>query len=206
LQDRDVQLDVDSFNKFQRRDTTLSKINYSNTSLEQRKKVRRIMGLIFVFVVALGAPFVMNMLWRKLKSVISKKMEEVKQSQMERQMQRKGQVVALYDFNPRQNSELKFCKGDVLDVFNTDPSGWWEAELNGKFGLIPYNYVVDVNASREGEEPMKISEPDEGNWKKQRLNRSVRWKDQIEELEEEKILSMEDRQEEERMLELEEAP
>jgi len=37
--------------------------------------------------------------------------------------------------------ELSFKVGDVLQITKQDDSGWWEATLNGKSGVIPANYV-----------------------------------------------------------------
>jgi len=47
---------------------------------------------------------------------------------------------ALYPFSPSEANELAFNAGDTLII--TNKSGdWWEAELNGRRGLIPANYV-----------------------------------------------------------------
>jgi len=47
---------------------------------------------------------------------------------------------ALYDFAGTESGELPFVTNDVLTIL-TQPGEWWEAELNGKKGLIPANYV-----------------------------------------------------------------
>lgn len=54
-------------------------------------------------------------------------------------------VVAMYSFNPGNSEELRFRKGDVLEVIDLpeeDPD-WWEARHQGETntGLIPRNYV-----------------------------------------------------------------
>jgi len=43
--------------------------------------------------------------------------------------------------------ELSFSAGDVLTVTKKDPNGWWEAEFNGKKGVIPSNYVQDYTSA-----------------------------------------------------------
>jgi len=46
----------------------------------------------------------------------------------------------IFDFVPNEANELGFKVGDILTIRST-PGDWWEAELNGKIGLIPANYV-----------------------------------------------------------------
>jgi len=46
----------------------------------------------------------------------------------------------LYPFSAQNPSELSFQFGDVLTVLKQD-GDWWTAELNGRTGLIPGNYV-----------------------------------------------------------------
>jgi hypothetical protein len=46
----------------------------------------------------------------------------------------------LYAFNAQSPQELSFNPGDVLTILTQDGQ-WWTAELNGRKGLIPSNYV-----------------------------------------------------------------
>jgi len=60
-------------------------------------------------------------------------------------------LLALYDFNPAPETKgrLGFKEGDVLLLVNMKSrSGWWTAELNGKTGKIPCNYVEQLDPSR----------------------------------------------------------
>jgi hypothetical protein len=50
------------------------------------------------------------------------------------------QARALYAFNPEAPTELGFQPGQVLNVISKN-GDWWEAEFNGRRGLIPANYV-----------------------------------------------------------------
>ena len=52
-------------------------------------------------------------------------------------------VLALHDFAPQQQNAtcLSFRAGQVIRVFNRDPSGWWDGELHGQRGWFPSNYV-----------------------------------------------------------------
>lgn len=47
----------------------------------------------------------------------------------------------LWDFNSVQPNELPFRTGDVLNIVDSSSGDWWTAELNGRQGLIPANYV-----------------------------------------------------------------
>jgi hypothetical protein len=53
---------------------------------------------------------------------------------------RMPQAQALYAFNAEAPTELSFQPGQVLTILNKN-GDWWEAELNGRRGLIPANYV-----------------------------------------------------------------
>jgi len=50
------------------------------------------------------------------------------------------QAKGLYPFQGQDESELSFNPGDVL-IIHKDSGEWWEAELNGRKGVIPGNYV-----------------------------------------------------------------
>ncbi len=41
-------------------------------------------------------------------------------------------VVALHDFNSNNATCLSFQAGQVIKVYNRDPSGWWDGELDGQ--------------------------------------------------------------------------
>ena len=46
-----------------------------------------------------------------------------------------------WDFNTAQPNELPFRAGDVLNVIDSSGGDWWTAELNGRQGLVPSNYL-----------------------------------------------------------------
>lgn len=56
-------------------------------------------------------------------------------------MQPEEHVVALHDFNSNNATCLSFQAGQVIKVYNRDPSGWWDGELDGQRGWFPSNYV-----------------------------------------------------------------
>jgi len=51
---------------------------------------------------------------------------------------------ALFDYEAANDTELSFKAGDILSVTEQDTSGWWYAELNGKQGFVPNNYVEEI--------------------------------------------------------------
>jgi signal transducing adaptor molecule len=48
----------------------------------------------------------------------------------------------LYDFQPTEQGELGFEKGDIIRVIESVYRDWWKGELRGKTGIFPVNYVV----------------------------------------------------------------
>jgi signal transducing adaptor molecule len=53
-----------------------------------------------------------------------------------------NRVRALYDFQPTEQGELGFQKGDIIRVLESVYRDWWKGELRGKTGIFPVNYVV----------------------------------------------------------------
>jgi len=47
---------------------------------------------------------------------------------------------ALFAFSASSEAELSFQAGDILSIISQD-GGWWTAELNGRRGFVPSNYV-----------------------------------------------------------------
>ena len=51
-------------------------------------------------------------------------------------------VQATFAFTARQNHELSFEKGDVVQVHRRWNDGWWEGIIAGKRGIFPSNYTA----------------------------------------------------------------
>jgi len=52
------------------------------------------------------------------------------------------EAIAKHDFNATADDELSFRRGEVLKVLNMeDDTNWFRAELDGREGLIPSNYI-----------------------------------------------------------------
>jgi len=53
---------------------------------------------------------------------------------------------ALYDYEAEDQEELTFKEKDILQILDdSDPSGWYQAILDGQTGLIPSNYIEVLN-------------------------------------------------------------
>lgn len=56
------------------------------------------------------------------------------------------EAIAKHDFNATAEDELSFRKQQVLKILNMeDDMNWYRAELDGKEGLIPSNYIEMKN-------------------------------------------------------------
>lgn len=56
------------------------------------------------------------------------------------------EAIAKHDFNATAEDELSFRKQLVLKILNMeDDMNWYRAELDGKEGLIPSNYIEMKN-------------------------------------------------------------
>jgi hypothetical protein len=60
-----------------------------------------------------------------------------------------AQRQAAFDYAATEAGELTFAKGDVIDVLQEDPSGWWQGRntRTGAVGAFPSNYTVDYAGS-----------------------------------------------------------
>uniref|UniRef100_A0A3Q2Q2F9 Osteoclast-stimulating factor 1 n=1 Tax=Fundulus heteroclitus TaxID=8078 RepID=A0A3Q2Q2F9_FUNHE len=56
-------------------------------------------------------------------------------------------VKARFPFQPTNEDELSFSKGDIICVTKQVEGGWWEGSLNGKTGWFPSNYVRELKGS-----------------------------------------------------------
>ena len=50
------------------------------------------------------------------------------------------------DHTARDDTELTFEVGDILDIAGTDHQEWWEARLDDACGVIPATYVRAIPA------------------------------------------------------------
>ncbi|PVD37917.1 hypothetical protein C0Q70_00519 [Pomacea canaliculata] len=58
------------------------------------------------------------------------------------------EAVAKYDFTATAEDELSFKKGNVLKILSKDEDkNWYKAEMDGKEGYVPNNYITMKNHS-----------------------------------------------------------
>ncbi|KAL4228957.1 class I-like SAM-binding methyltransferase superfamily [Mactra antiquata] len=50
-------------------------------------------------------------------------------------------ITALCDFTGEGEEQLSFSKGDHIKILQKTTESWWWAEINGKHGYVPANYV-----------------------------------------------------------------
>jgi len=60
---------------------------------------------------------------------------------------------ALYDFDAESSMELSFKEGDMLTVIDQASGDWWDAELRGRRGKVPSNYLQIVKTSTPAIKP-----------------------------------------------------
>ncbi|OAD08469.1 hypothetical protein MUCCIDRAFT_116620, partial [Mucor lusitanicus CBS 277.49] len=53
---------------------------------------------------------------------------------------------AIYPFQPQEEGEVSFQKGDTMEIVEKDENGWWLARINGKDGWVPSNYLEECAA------------------------------------------------------------
>jgi signal transducing adaptor molecule len=56
-----------------------------------------------------------------------------------------SRVRALFDFQPSEQGELQFRKGDVIAVLESVYKDWWKGSLRGQTGIFPLNYVEKLS-------------------------------------------------------------
>eukprot|EP01100_Stratorugosa_tubuloviscum_P002506 TRINITY_DN1583_c4_g1_i1.p1 TRINITY_DN1583_c4_g1~~TRINITY_DN1583_c4_g1_i1.p1 ORF type:complete len:596 (+),score=287.24 TRINITY_DN1583_c4_g1_i1:53-1840(+) len=68
-----------------------------------------------------------------------------------------GKAKALYDYTATNPTELSFVRNDIINILGKDPSGWWQGELQNKYGLFPSNFVEEIVAPITASVPPPIS-------------------------------------------------
>ncbi|CAB1344666.1 unnamed protein product [Coregonus sp. 'balchen'] len=53
--------------------------------------------------------------------------------------------LALFDFDPQEDGELGFRRGDFIQVLDNSDPNWWKGACHGQTGMFPRNYVTPVN-------------------------------------------------------------
>ncbi|KAM4604220.1 growth factor receptor-bound protein 2a [Polymixia lowei] len=71
-------------------------------------------------------------------TILLRDMEEV-------QLQQHLYVQALFDFEPQEEGELGFRRGEIIQVLDNSHANWWKGVCQGQMGTFPRNYVTPVN-------------------------------------------------------------
>ena len=52
--------------------------------------------------------------------------------------------VSNYDYDSRTEDDLRFKKGDLLYIINSEDADWWfvQQTVNGDKGFVPSNYIA----------------------------------------------------------------
>ncbi|XP_023647726.1 growth factor receptor-bound protein 2a isoform X2 [Paramormyrops kingsleyae] len=61
------------------------------------------------------------------------------------QVSQRSYVKALFDFDPQEEGELGFRRGDFIQVLDNSDPNWWKGACHGLTGMFPRNYVTPVN-------------------------------------------------------------
>ncbi|XP_078661965.1 nectin-4-like [Branchiostoma floridae x Branchiostoma belcheri] len=64
----------------------------------------------------------------------------------------------LYDYDPKDDDELRLRSNDIIDIIRGDNEGWWFGYLNGRCGLFPSNYVEVITVTER--EALRLGVPD----------------------------------------------
>ena len=55
---------------------------------------------------------------------------------------RKAKVT--FEYNAAAGDELTLRVGEIVTFISEESEGWWKAELNGKRGLVPSNFLEEI--------------------------------------------------------------
>ena len=68
-------------------------------------------------------------------------------------------VKASYEYQAQSSGELQFNEGEVIEVLEKNPDGWWVGVLNGNQGLFPSNFVEPFTTEETDPVPSVASAP-----------------------------------------------
>ncbi|KAK4296966.1 hypothetical protein Pmani_030570 [Petrolisthes manimaculis] len=56
-----------------------------------------------------------------------------------------GRCKALYDYEANMYDELSIRTGDIINIHEKQPDGWWVGELDNTVGIFPATYVEEID-------------------------------------------------------------
>ncbi|XP_044301086.1 CD2-associated protein [Varanus komodoensis] len=98
---------------------------------------------------------------------------EVAKGETESKQKAKDYCKTLYVYEGTNNDELSFKEGDIIQILSKDTGeeGWWKGELNGKEGVFPENFAVQIlESDKDFPKPKKPPPPAKGPGSKPELS------------------------------------
>ncbi|XP_062971982.1 CD2-associated protein isoform X2 [Elgaria multicarinata webbii] len=90
---------------------------------------------------------------------------EIAKAETESKQKAKEYCKTLYAYEGTNKDELSFKEGDIIQIVSKDTGeeGWWKGELNGKEGVFPDNFAVQIPESdKDFPKPKKPPPPAKG--------------------------------------------
>lgn len=64
--------------------------------------------------------------------------------------QHKIYAIVRCNYSSDNHNDLTISRGELIEIINQHPSGWWEGECNGRRGLFPMNFVEVITDVESG--------------------------------------------------------
>lgn len=104
-------------------------------------------------------PLIMSSIGSKAQSV------EVTKTDLEGKAKAKEYCRTLFAYEGTNEDELTFKEGEIIHLISKDTGevGWWKGELNGKEGVFPDNFAIQINElDKDFPKPKKPLPPAKG--------------------------------------------
>ncbi|KAM3598162.1 uncharacterized protein V6R79_014497 [Siganus canaliculatus] len=116
-------------------------VKYGN-DVQHFKVLRDGAGKYFLWVVKFNS---LNDLVDYHRSTSVSRNQQIFLRDIEQVTQHPTYVQALFDFDPQEEGELGFRRGDFIQVLDNSDPNWWKGGCHGQTGMFPRNYVTPVN-------------------------------------------------------------
>ncbi|XP_053139950.1 CD2-associated protein isoform X2 [Hemicordylus capensis] len=90
---------------------------------------------------------------------------DIAKTETESKQKAKEYCKTLYAYEGSNEDELSFKEGDIIQIISKDigEAGWWKGELNGKEGVFPDNFAIQINEmNKDFPKPKKPPPPVKG--------------------------------------------
>nr|XP_006816344.1 PREDICTED: growth factor receptor-bound protein 2-like [Saccoglossus kowalevskii] len=72
--------------------------------------------------------------------------------------QEQNTVQAMFDFDPQEEGELRFRRGDIITVLDKSDPNWWKGQCHGVTGMFPAPSFLSVATNGQQEEKEALQE------------------------------------------------